>query len=605
MRPLSKHLLTLLLPVLLTGCLSGNPLAARFLGSNEQTRRDAFLAARMAEQRGDLLKAAAAYEEILKTQPQSPEIHHRLGVLCQKSGRDADAVRYLTQAHQLAPMDIEVLCDLGYVHYLQNRPKDAVESLQKAQQINPRHERTQANLAVALIAIDQVPSAVALLRQNMGEAPAATMVGFALAQKGELDQAKRYFSQALDADSTNQPAAEALVQIESLLNSRQQPATHPESQAAAPAVAASGTTSNLPFEVIYEGVATGRKPEPGALPAIQTASGESRPTEHQAEPVLQQSQSAFRSSGGQQRETVVKTANGFEVLSGSAAHQTVLDPPTTNGTQLPPVETTPPLKLAADTSAPLEEQTSPRPEKQTGVWRSAAGRVRHAAHVEQSEFEFGHAPDFSDRGQRGFLLTPTAQQDEIAGQPLPTIDDVPLGTVPTTTLKTVPPAAPVRVSGPPVAPVVVSGGTPHAGVRTILSPAPAAVEPDSPAYKLTVEEPASALSSGMSGGLSLAVLRAMYIQMSDDQKLVFWKDLRHTSGSISAAELSTYRDIARSTENLPRVEAALTLLAVLGDADLAEELLKTCSEHSDPVVRQAALTARSMLSIQQGRSDGQ
>jgi hypothetical protein len=109
----------------------------------------------------------------------------------------------------------------------------------------------------------------------------------------------------------------------------------------------------------------------------------------------------------------------------------------------------------------------------------------------------------------------------------------------------------------------------------------------------------------MSGGLSLAVLRAMYIQMSDDQKLVFWKDLRHTSGSISAAELSTYRDIARSTENLPRVEAALTLLAVLGDADLAEELLKTCSEHSDPVVRQAALTARSMLSIQQGRSDGQ
>ena len=79
------------------------------------------------------------------------------------------------------------------------------------QQINPGHERTQANLAVALIAMDQVPSAVALLRQNMGEAPAATMVGFALAQRGELDQAKKYFSQALDADASNQPAAEALV----------------------------------------------------------------------------------------------------------------------------------------------------------------------------------------------------------------------------------------------------------------------------------------------------------------------------------------------------------------------------------------------------------
>jgi hypothetical protein len=97
----------------------------------------------------------------------------------------------------------------------------------------------------------------------------------------------------------------------------------------------------------------------------------------------------------------------------------------------------------------------------------------------------------------------------------------------------------------------------------------------------------------------------MYIQMSDEQKLVFWKDLRKTSGAASAAELSTYRDIARSTENLARVEAAITLLAVLGDPELAEELLGTSCEHSDPVVRQAALTARSMLAIQQGKADVQ
>jgi len=263
-----KSLLQLLLPVILTGCMSGPDLSARFTGRSEKAWKDAFLAARMAEQKGDLMRASVAYEELLQKYPEKAEAHHRLGILCQKNGRSEDAIQHLSRAHQIAPMDIEVLCDLGYVHYLQNRPKDAVDTLQKAQQINPGHQRTQANLAVALIALDQVPSAVALLRQNMGEAPAATMVGFALAQRGELGEAKKYFSQALDADASNQPAAEALVQIEEMLNSQEQQAEQTAVAAEDSGVVAAGQIAALPFEVISEGVVT--RPTPATATAATT-----------------------------------------------------------------------------------------------------------------------------------------------------------------------------------------------------------------------------------------------------------------------------------------------------------------------------------------------
>ena len=89
----------------------------------------------------------------------------------------------------------------------------------------------------------------------------------------------------------------------------------------------------------------------------------------------------------------------------------------------------------------------------------------------------------------------------------------------------------------------------------------------------------------------------MYVQMNDEQKVTFWKDLRKLPGTVSDAELSAYRELARSTENLPRVEAAITLLAVFHEDKLAAELLSNLDKSSDPVVRQAASTAESMLQI--------
>ncbi|MFM7919839.1 MAG: tetratricopeptide repeat protein, partial [Planctomycetaceae bacterium] len=61
--------------------------------------REQLLAARMAEQSGEQLRARKSYEELLKKQPDSVDLHHRLGVLCQKAGDEAAAISYLKKAH--------------------------------------------------------------------------------------------------------------------------------------------------------------------------------------------------------------------------------------------------------------------------------------------------------------------------------------------------------------------------------------------------------------------------------------------------------------------------------------------------------------------------
>lgn len=608
-----KSLLQLLLPVVLTGCMSGTNLTARWNGRSEKAWKDAFLSARMAEQKGDMMRASAAYEELLQKRPQRAEVHHRLGVLCQKSGRTEEAVQHLTQAHQLAPMDIEVLCDLGYIHYLQNRPKDAIATLQKAQQINPGHQRTQANLAVALIAMDQVPSAVALLRQNMGEAPAATMVGFALAQRGELDQAKKYFTQALDADASSQPAAEALVQIEEMLNAQQGDSAARAELATATGVVESGQIAALPFEVISEGVVT--RPTPASAPrnspiaevrdsgsvlpaAARAAVGSSGRVEQAAVSTSTTTTTEFAERGDlpslrssdSSRVSSVHSATEITprpVVARPGAEKKIESPVVT-------VRNLPDAESAAIRSASADGSMLP-PVESVSKWRPSRQKI-HSEHVDVAEgLHFSKRPPSTEHRSANIWRSAAdkiskvgfSKPESLAEEPvefdtaaeLPPVDALPVFTG----------SRRGRVDS------VTTEKTQRRSVVTSESkPDPIPVAPKVPTVPVAA---ASAALTGTVGGLPLAFLRAMYGQMNDEQKVIFWKDLRKLPGAVSDAELSAYRELARSTDGLPRVEAAMTLLAVFNEDKLAAELLSNLDKSADPVVRQSASTAESMLQI--------
>jgi len=109
-----RRVLKALLPMVLSGCAVSQSLTDRLPMLGRDRYSEQLLAARMAEQSGELLRARKSYEELLKRHPDKVDLHHRLGVLCQKSGDEQAAISYLSRAHELSPTSVEVLCDLGY-----------------------------------------------------------------------------------------------------------------------------------------------------------------------------------------------------------------------------------------------------------------------------------------------------------------------------------------------------------------------------------------------------------------------------------------------------------------------------------------------------------
>lgn len=847
-----KPLLGLLMPLVLAGCASAPNLTARITGRSEDAYKETFLSARMTEQKGELLKASQQYEELLKKYPRKAELHHRLGILSQKSGRPEQAVNYLNQAHQISPMDVDILCDLGYSHYLQGNAEEALKIFQQAQQIKPGHTRTQSNLAIALIELDQVPAAMSLLRQSMGEAAAATTVGFALAQKGELSQAQHYFSQALDTDASNQQAAEALVQIKSMLANQNSPGAT-ESVAGAASQLPAFPREALLAKDVEEDDETGTViTETDSIDTIGlTALAAGSPT-------VNTKDNATNSLAQKDPESTTVLASDLRLIgtdhalqgtefgigmdnsrggsettavsekSGASPIVSVSDPQESSKTGIVEIS-----------SSVLKHPVSRRESSDSrGVWRSAqhgsqqstqsrqivsvntlqkdsdrdladfaqgspieaihdAGRSSRKATIVEPQWGSRHDQQYADdaftRGAEDYkagqeyaaaaedrryrsqtrwsrdyearesmpvsettpapvivisgqsfdfqrlaqmAATGQLQLNQYAGTPgLPqqpmissnanaipiqgpaltqvaymqqqpstvmpqgyagTQGPIPAGLMPVpqvtgtlnpghvqasaafpmagangygvpqqnagipvsavppgynpnqppvtqpatspqylpgqqpgvavamTSLQPVTPSIPAAVSLPVVYalgqqvsveqnatvpsaqthPAIPSNPPAPLHMLTSAAPAPSpavqalrATEPTERVQEARTAPPVAASATGTVGGLPLAFLRSFYSQMPQDQKTTFWRDLRQLPGTVSPAELAAYRELALSATDLARVEAAITMLAVYNQKDLAEELLKGMHNHPDPIVQQSAQTALSMLRI--------
>ncbi len=850
-----KPLLGLLMPLVLAGCASAPNLTARITGRSEDAYQETFLSARMTEQKGELLKASQQYEELLKKYPRKAELHHRLGILSQKSGRPEQAVNYLNQAHQISPMDVDILCDLGYSHYLQGNAEEALKIFQQAQQIKPGHTRTQSNLAIALIELDQVPAAMSLLRQSMGEAAAATTVGFALAQKGELTQAQHYFSQALDTDASNQQAAEALVQIKSMLANQNSPGTTEslagaasqlpafpreallakdvekddengtvitetdsidtigltalaagsptvetsdqsassvaEKEPASTTILASdlrliGTDHALQLTESGGGIDKGRvgsdklpvSEKSGSSPIVSV----SDPQEHTKSGIVEISSSVLKhpvsrressdsrgvwrsAQHGSQQSTQSRQIVAVDTLEkdsdrdladfvqgspiesihdagrssrkativepqwGSRHDQQYADDAFTRGAEdykagqeyaaaaedrryrsqsrwsrdyesresIPAPEATPapsivisgqtfdyqrlaqmaasgqlqlnqypgtpglpqqPMAFSSANPIPIQgpaltqvaymqpQPSTAVPQAYVGtpgqipaglmavpqvagtpnpgyVQASAAfppagahvpGAVQQNAGIPVPAFAAGYNPN-----QQPVVQAATIPQYLPGQQPGVAVTAASMPSV-VTPLPAATPLPIVYALGQQVSVeqnATVPSAQAHAAVSSatsalpqMLTPVVSTVTPAAPAFPITrgtesterVSEaktapPVAASATGTVGGLPLAFLRSFYSQMPQDQKTTFWRDLRQLPGTVSPAELAAYRELALSATDLARVEAAITMLAVYNQKDLAEELLKGMHNHPDPIVQQSAQTALSMLRI--------
>jgi tetratricopeptide (TPR) repeat protein len=174
----------------------------------------AILRGRNFERSGDYEKARQLYEELAKKHPDSPQLAHRLGVVADCQRRHAEAEHYFQAALSAEPRNAEVLADLGYCYFLQGQLSKAESALLKATLVEPANKRYRNNLGLVLGHLGRHDEALAHFKLANSEADACYNLAFIFAAQERVEEAKKCFQMALNADPTHDAAREALASFE-------------------------------------------------------------------------------------------------------------------------------------------------------------------------------------------------------------------------------------------------------------------------------------------------------------------------------------------------------------------------------------------------------
>ena len=125
---------------------------------------------RAAVLRGDALRetgyyerAAAVYRALLKGE-QSFAAHHGLGIIAARQGNRPEAIAQLLRANALAPTQVAVLNDLGYLQLLDMQLEDARMNLQKAAELDQKNQKVAANLVLLFLLEGKPEKAAGLIK---------------------------------------------------------------------------------------------------------------------------------------------------------------------------------------------------------------------------------------------------------------------------------------------------------------------------------------------------------------------------------------------------------------------------------------------------------
>ena len=149
---------------------------------------------------GQRTRAAAAYTEAIRINPQYPNAHNYYGALLAEMGEHDRAAAEFQTALTLRPRFAEAHNSLGLTRMAQNRVDDAIAEFDAALKIDPGFAPARNNLAIAYVNQQRydlaLPAFEEAVRQQPGSAEAQFNLASALANSGRKKESLPHFEAA-------------------------------------------------------------------------------------------------------------------------------------------------------------------------------------------------------------------------------------------------------------------------------------------------------------------------------------------------------------------------------------------------------------------------
>ena len=151
--------------------------------------------------KGDLSKAKNIYQQVLKVDPNHPEVLHLLGVIAHQVGENDRAVELITKAIAIHPDYAEAHSNLGNAFQELGKLDEAITSHHKAIVLNPNLAEVHYNHGITLLSLGRLDEAIASYREaltrNPDYAQAHHNLGVVLKEQGKLVEAVSFYRKAI------------------------------------------------------------------------------------------------------------------------------------------------------------------------------------------------------------------------------------------------------------------------------------------------------------------------------------------------------------------------------------------------------------------------
>ena len=159
------------------------------------------------QDRGQLNRAAAHFEQLVRMRPSYGPGHLYLGATRAQQGRLEEAMREYEEAARLMPKSAVPYYNMGLALVDQHRPAEAIERYRQAVKISPTYADAHNNLGLLLTQEGKLEDGIAHLREALTLRPDSAGVhsnlGLALARQGRASEALQRLARSVELDPGN------------------------------------------------------------------------------------------------------------------------------------------------------------------------------------------------------------------------------------------------------------------------------------------------------------------------------------------------------------------------------------------------------------------